>query len=258
MNVIISGFGRMGALIEEALVRGGDAALAVTDPNVKAERTRNGTGIYRDLGAVGADLLESADVGIDFTHPSCAVDNIKAFAEKKIPLVVGTTGWYDRLPEVRKIVREEGASLLYAANFALGVNLFYKVAAFAAALFDKYEEYDAAGFEVHHNRKADSPSGTAKAISGLVLKNMTRKTSAVYDKLDRAPGEGEFHFASLRVGSVPGVHSVCFDSAADTVEITHRARNRDGLVSGAVLGARRLLETIKERGAGIYTLEDVL
>jgi len=258
MNVIISGFGKMGVLIEEKLPLKTGTALAVIDPNVKTSKTRNGTKIYQNLSEIEPDLLKKADIAIDFTHPSCAFDNITRFAKKKIPLVIGTTGWYDKLPEVKKIIEEEGASLLYAANFSLGVNLFYKIAAFAAALFDKYEEYDAAGLEVHHNKKADSPSGTAKTISELVLKNMTRKKSAVYDKMETAPGAGEFHFASLRVGSVPGVHNLYFDSADDTIELSHTARSREGLVNGALFGARRLLEVIGERGAGVYTLEDVL
>jgi 4-hydroxy-tetrahydrodipicolinate reductase len=195
------------------------------------------------------------DVAIEFTRPDTAPENIAFLVKRRIPVVVGTTGWYEKLPEITAAVTEAGAALLYAPNFSLGVNLFYRIAAFAARLADAFPEYDVGGVETHHNKKADSPSGTARALAEQVLANMTRKTTAVYDKLDRPPEADELHFASLRVGSAPGIHSLIFDSPADTIEITHTARGRDGLVSGAIAAAEWLTAAPK---SGVFTMEDVL
>jgi 4-hydroxy-tetrahydrodipicolinate reductase len=144
------------------------------------------------------------------------------------------------------------------------VNLFYRIAAFAAKLADPFPEYDVGGFEVHHNKKADSPSGTAKTLAETLLAAMTRKTKAVYEMLDRPPRPEELHYASLRVGAMPGVHTLCFDSPADTIEITHTARNREGLASGALRAAQWLLncpgpgKPAGEARRGIFTMDDVL
>ena len=124
----------------------------------------------------------------------------------------------------------------------------------AARLLDPYAEYDAGGWEAHHNRKADSPSGTAKAIVERVLSSMTRKTQAVYETLENRPPEPhELHYPSLRLGSVPGTHTVFFDSNADTIELTHTARSREGFATGAVVAAEWLMGK-----RGIFTMDDVL
>jgi 4-hydroxy-tetrahydrodipicolinate reductase len=162
------------------------------------------------------------------------------------------------------VVRAANSSLLWASNFSLGVNLFYRIAAFAAKLADPFPEYDAAGYEVHHNRKADSPSGTAKTLADLVIKNMGRKTRAVYETLDRPPEPEELHYASLRLGAVPGVHRLIFDSPADSIEISHSARSREGLAMGALRAARWLLrcpgpgQEAGEPRQGVFTMDDVL
>jgi 4-hydroxy-tetrahydrodipicolinate reductase len=136
------------------------------------------------------------------------------------------------------------------------VRLFLKIAEFAAKIAAPYDtEYDIAGYESHHNKKADSPSGTAKTLVERVLAAQTRKTRAVYDKLDRPPAGDELHFASLRTGNDPGTHTLIFDSDADTIEITHRARNRDGLAVGAVRAAEWLAAAPRH---GVFTLDDML
>jgi 4-hydroxy-tetrahydrodipicolinate reductase len=262
LKLILVGYGKMGKLIEEKALERGDCEIsAVVDPFATAAVSH--AAIYKSVADIDAALLaddEAADhhtVAIEFTQPATAVANIKALAARKTPVVVGTTGWYDQLPEVRSVVEDAGSSLLYASNFSLGVNLFYRVAAYTASLFGLFEDYDVAGFEIHHNKKADSPSGTAKTLADLVLANARgRKTSMVWDKLDRPPEPTEAHFASLRVGSVPGIHSVLFDSAADTIELRHTARNREGFAAGALLAAEWLVSGGKRRG--VFTIDDVL
>ncbi|MDR3325063.1 MAG: 4-hydroxy-tetrahydrodipicolinate reductase [Spirochaetaceae bacterium] len=256
MNIIISGYGKMGRLIEERAGERGHGVVAIVDPALAGGASKTGAPGYGSLDDVQSGVLAKADLALDFTHPSVAADNVKAFAGKKIPLVVGTTGW--ELSEVVQAVKESGASLLYASNFSLGVNLFYRVAEYAARLFDQFEEYDVAGFEAHHNRKADSPSGTAKAVAEILLKNMGRKKKVVYEMLDRPPAQDELHFASVRVGAAPGAHTIYFDSPADTVEIVHTARNREGLASGAIVAAEWLFKTVAAGGRGIFTFADVL
>ncbi|MDR0598017.1 MAG: 4-hydroxy-tetrahydrodipicolinate reductase [Treponema sp.] len=285
MNFLIIGYGKMGKIIENMALEQGDRIAAAVDPLFKGTKTLSGAALYRsvtemvlgcpaenaegeDTAGTGAAAGAADTVGrmaaLEFTSPATAPDNIKALAERGIPVVCGTTGWLDRLEETRAAVLAAGSSLLWASNFSLGINLFYRIAAFAAKLADPFPEYDVAGYEVHHNKKADSPSGTAKTLAELVLKNMGRKTTAVYETLNRPPKPEELHYASLRLGAVPGVHSLVFDSPADSIEITHSARNREALAGGALRAARWLLrcpgpgQAAGEPRRGIFTMDDAL
>ncbi|MDR2490751.1 MAG: 4-hydroxy-tetrahydrodipicolinate reductase [Spirochaetaceae bacterium] len=272
MKILISGYGKMGRLIESRALEAGWQAAAVIDPlfgahGVSGERgasggqgaaTAAGTPVYTKLGDVPAGTLDNA-IAVDFTHPSCVCKNITSFAEQHIPVVVGTTGWYDRLHEMSAVIMRNNSSMLWAGNFSLGVNLMYKIAEYAAALICRYAEYDVSGYEFHHNKKADSPSGTAKTLAQKTMAaSLGRKTAAVYDKLDRPPEPHELHFASLRSGSIPGLHAIVFDSPADTIEITHNARSRDGLVSGALAAAHWLAKQTTAGASGVWTFDDVL
>ncbi|MDR2899973.1 MAG: 4-hydroxy-tetrahydrodipicolinate reductase [Treponema sp.] len=254
MKIGLVGYGKMGKMIERIAMEKGHSISAIVEPHTNTSIIPSGAPVYSDIAS--AILLIESDVVIEFTHPTTALANIKALAEKKLPVVVGTTGWHDHLDEVSSLVEKAGTSLLWSSNFSLGVNLFYEIAAFAAMLMDSYTEYDVGGWESHHNKKADSPSGTAKMLVELVLKQMTRKTKAVYETLEhRPPAAEELHFPSLRVGSVPGTHTMFFDSPADTIEITHTARNREGLASGAVSAAEWLAAAERK---GMFTMQDVM
>jgi 4-hydroxy-tetrahydrodipicolinate reductase len=225
---------------------------------------------------------EKADVLIEFSGPAAAVDNIKAAVMAGKAVVSGSTGWRERFPEVSDAVERAGTALLWASNFSLGVNLFYRIAAYAARQFDPFGDYRLGGLEVHHDRKLDSPSGTAKTLMERVLAARKQKERVRWDGPAAPPeavsrdesiprGEaapGTIHFASLRCGSVPGTHSLYFDSPADTVEITHTARNREGFASGAVIAAEWLAGCSgpgTPAGAafpggrrGVFTMDDVL
>jgi 4-hydroxy-tetrahydrodipicolinate reductase len=258
MKIALIGYGKMGRILEARALEKGHTVIGVVDPFAKESVTASGAPVYpcflkEALQGDPGKKLREADAAVEFTRPDMAPENIRLLAEQKIPTVVGTTGWYDKLPELTQVVNAAGSSLLWASNYSLGVNLFYRIASYAASLMDPFAEYDVGGYEVHHNKKADSPSGTAKTLAEQVLSRMTRKTLAVYDKLDKPPQPNELHFASLRVGAVPGVHSLVFDSQADTIEITHTARNREGLAAGAILAA----EWLGSR-KGVYTMDDVL
>jgi len=261
MKVILTGYGKMGRLLEAKLCERGHIVLAVVDPQYVTDASPSSLPIViypslrNALDGKPGESLKDADVVIEFSTPSVAPENLLFLANEKIPVVTGTTGWYDRLPEISNAVLSSGSSLLWSSNFSLGVNLFYRIACYAAKLMDPFKEYDVAGFETHHNNKADSPSGTAKNLVDMALGQMTRKKKAVYQTLERKPDADELHFASLRVGSAPGTHSLIFDSNADTIEITHTARNREGFASGAVLAAEWLAA---EKRTGIFTMDDVL
>jgi 4-hydroxy-tetrahydrodipicolinate reductase len=253
MKVLLTGYGKMGRLLEAKLLERGHEVSAAVDP-YGGEKTIGGAPVYKSIDAL--DLLwGELDAAMEFTLPSTAASNIKALVSRGIPVVAGTTGWYEKLPEIEALVKQAGTALIWAPNFSLGVNLFYRIAAHAAKLADPFAEYDVGGYETHHNKKADSPSGTAKALVERVLSRMTRKTKAVYETLNRPPLGEELHYASLRVGSVPGLHSLVLDSPADTIEITHSARNREGFALGAVNAAEWL--TAQKR-TGIFTIDQML
>ena len=260
MKVILVGYGKMGHLLETRLLEKGHQVLAVVDPFCdKTKELPSGAAVYNSLAEAmegpGGRSLKDADVTLEFTKPDTAPDNILYLVREKIPVVSGTTGWYAKLPEIIPVVNDVGAALVWASNFSQGVNLFYRISAFAAKLADHFEEYEVAGVETHHNKKADSPSGTAKTLVEKVLAEMTRKSKAVYEMLERPPRPEELHYASVRVGSVPGTHTLMFDSPADTIEITHTARSREGFAAGAVLAAEWL---VSGKRKGVFTIDDVL
>ena len=262
MKIALIGYGKMGRLLEGRLMEKGHEVLVVVDPHCQGINLTSGAALYVYLtdaleGGKGikGHSIKDVDVAIEFSQPSAAVDNLLFLVREKIPTVTGTTGWYAKLGEIEKAVNENGSSLIWSSNFSLGVNLFYRIAAYAAKLIDPFTEYDVAGFETHHNKKADSPSGTAKTLVERVLAQMTRKQKAVYEMLERPPAADELHYASLRVGTVPGTHKLLFDSAADTIEITHTARSREGFAAGAVLAAEWLVE---KKRSGVFTIDEVL
>jgi 4-hydroxy-tetrahydrodipicolinate reductase len=250
MKIALIGYGKMGKMIEQIAQDLGHTIAAIVDP--VAKDTPTGVPVSKSISEAN---LDSVDAAIEFSIPLTACANITALAQRKIPTVAGTTGWLDKMDEVRKSVESANSALLWSSNFSIGVNLFYRIAWYAAELFNNFNEYDVGGFEAHHNKKLDSPSGTAKTLAEGVLSKIERKNKIVWETLDRKPSADEFHFPSLRMGNVPGTHSLFFDSQADTIEITHTARSREGFASGAVLAAQWLIT--KER-RGIFTMDDML
>jgi 4-hydroxy-tetrahydrodipicolinate reductase len=255
MKIAIIGYGKMGKMVEQAAIAGGHTVTAIVDPLVKETGLSvTGAAQYREISGD----LGKAEAAIEFTQPDIVLANIKALAERKIPSVIGTTGWHDKLGEARQAVESTGASLIWATNFSLGVNIFYRIAWYAAGLVDAFPEYDVGGFESHHNKKLDSPSGTAKTLVEGTLARIGRKDKAVWETLDRRPLPNELHFPNLRLGSVPGTHSLMFDSPADSIEITHTARSREGFASGAVRAAGWLLNGENGIRKGFFSIDDML
>ena len=227
MNISIVGYGKMGMEIEKVARARGIYISSIIDPN-------NPNAQHREINK---ESVRDADVCIDFTHPDSVLNNIKKLSELKKNIVVGTTGWYSKMDEAKKIISKAGNGMIWSGNFSLGVNIFFKIVENAAKVMDKFDDYDVFVHEFHHNQKADSPSGTAIMIGNLITSNIKRKNKIVTQELKRRIEPNELHISSTRGGSIPGTHIVGFDSMADTIELTHTARGRQGFAVGAVMAA---------------------
>jgi 4-hydroxy-tetrahydrodipicolinate reductase len=244
MKIALIGFGGMGQSAEIVALERNHQICAIIDPkHPKASAS-----------SISKETLNSAEVAIDFSSPASAIPNLETLLKLGVPTIMGTTGWYDKMLAVKDLVSKNNGKVLWSSNFSVGVNVYYKIVEAAAKLINKYEEYDIWGTELHHMKKADSPSGTAKIIEQILLKNIERKNIVVEDKLDRAIAANEIHFSSTRGGAVNFSHTVGFDSAADTITLTHSARNRGGYALGAIQTA----EWLSTQSLGFYGMDDFL
>lgn len=224
MNITLLGYGRMGKAIEtEATLRGHHISYRVDLTNES------------DAEKIDAS---NTDVVIEFTHPNSFEANVRSIMAKKLPLVSGTTGWYDKMDQIKKIVQDHNGTFLFGANFSVGVNMFFMLNQFLAQLMNRYEAYDCFIEERHHNKKADAPSGTAISLANQLLEQIDRKrTIATADLLHRPPTSDELSIGYVRSGNIAGKHTVSYTSEIDDIEITHTAHNRRGFALGAVLAA---------------------
>lgn len=239
MKIGIIGYkGKMGVLIEQvALIKGHEITKKI-DFNEGAIDNNN------------------VDCYIDFSTAPALEKNLEAICKAKVPIVIGTTGWYDKKQEYHKIFKENNIKAIWGSNFSLGVNIFMNVLENSSKLiFNNFmKEYDVFTNEIHHNQKIDSPSGTAIKIAELLRDGLDNKNKLVYDKLDRKIEGNEIHVSSTRGGYVPGTHSVFFDSDFDTIELKHTARKRNGFALGSVYAAE-IINTKAEYGLNdFYTL----
>ena len=210
MKIALIGYGVMGRLIETlAQDKGHEVICRLDDTHAELEANEF------------ALRLDGADVAIDFSIAKAVKRNVDACSAAGIPLVEGTTGWNRQAEEIRQLVIDRGDTMIYGANFSIGVNLFYRIVDRAAELFSKVDQYEPFIEEQHHSRKIDSPSGTALRLKSIVDEHVSK----------------EFSVAATRAGNIPGTHRVGFDGAADQVVLEHLARNREGFASGAVLAA---------------------
>lgn len=244
LDITLLGYGRMGHMIASLAEAHGCRVHSVIDPAQEGCES-----------SIRAEIL--ADVCIDFSLPDVALDNIRQVAAAGKNLVVGTTGWHKQLDEVKQLAEKHGIGILWGANFSIGMNLFTRIAQYATSICDKFPMYDVCGWEMHHNQKADSPSGTAIQLAETILEESSVKDAAVYDKLDRRILKNELHFASLRGGAVPGTHSVIFDCETDSLELTHRVRSRACFATGA-LQAAQWISTRKGFFSFNQMMEDLL
>lgn len=223
--IAVIGDGKMGRTIAQMVQERGWHLTAMLD----SEHNQGGAGITRRA-------LGDPDVAIEFTEPASAVPNIMACIHEGVPVVVGTTGWYSSLPVITDAANEEGATLLWAANFSIGVNLFVELARQAARIMSK-SYFSAAMVETHHSAKKDAPSGTALAIANAMKGELGK----------------ELPVTSIRTGSVPGTHELIFDAPFEQIILRHEARDRRVFADGALRAAAWL-----KGKKGVFTMRDVL
>jgi len=193
---------------------------------------------------------EEIDAAIDFSQPSAAITNIKWCIDHKVPVAVGTTGWLDQKAHLDTYCMEKGGTYLYASNFSIGVNIFFKVNTFLAKLMNGQQDYEVRMNEIHHTQKLDAPSGTAITLAEGVLDNIKRKSTWVNDK---DPKSDELLITSERIDPTPGTHEVNYYSPIDSIGIRHTAHGREGFASGAILVAEWIATQ-----QGVLTMEDFL
>jgi len=241
LNIAIIGYGRMGKAVEKIALERKHSVITVDPIDPKA-----------NFKEINSDSIKNADVCIDFTVPTIALENAKKISSLGKNLVMGTTGWYDEMDEMKKSVQNIG--FLWSGNFSIGMNVFFEIVRKTASIMNNLPEYDAAVYEIHHNQKKDSPGGSAQIIGKIITEEMDRKKKIVGNAFtERKPEPEELHVASVRCGSTPGVHTVIFDCPIDTIELKHTARGREGFALGAVMAAEFL------RGKkGFYTIEDLM
>ena len=181
-------------------------------------------------------------VGIDFTQPDAVLANARRGLEAGARYVIGTTGWDAQLAELRRLVEETKGGVVHAANFSLGVNLFYKVVRDAARLFARFPDYDPYILEKHHRQKKDAPSGTARALATILEAAPGPRQKADHRASRARCADDRFHVAAVRAGGIVGEHTVGFDSGGDEVLLEHRARTRRGFALGSVLAAEWIVK----------------
>ena len=242
MKIALIGYGGMGQALKSAALPRGHTVPVIID-RASGEAT---------AASINAEALAGADIAIDFSSAEEVLDSARAAVEVGIPLVVGTTGWYDKMDEVKSVVGNK-IGFLWSSNFSVGVHMYFRIVAEAARLVNNVDEYDVWGHEIHHVGKADSPSGTAKTLEKILLDAIARKKTVVEDRLDRKRADSEIHFSSVLGGAVNFGHTIGFDSAADRITITHEARNRDGYALGAVKAAEWLAGK-----TGFYNMDEYI
>lgn len=235
MRIAIIGYGRMGHEIESVANARGHEIVCRVDPVVADADV----GSVRE--AVDAKLIATGVCAIDFALPSAVEGNIAAYAEAGNAAVIGTTGWDADREKVLAPAKDAGIPLVWGSNYSVGANMTVRIAAYAARLSTAAGSYDAGLVELHHTGKKDSPSGTAIMLAEAMREVTEGKSEIQTETLHRQIRPEEMHVVSGRIGSIPGTHTVYFDSTADTVELTHRARNRGGFALGAVQAAEWII-----------------
>lgn len=220
MKLALIGYGKMGKIIERIARERGHEIVCIIDVDNRED--------------FSSDAYRSADVAIEFTVPQVAVSNIRSSFAAGVPIVCGTTGWTELLPELTKEIEKGGYTLFWSSNFSLGVNVFMKVNSYLAKLMNRFPEYNVEMTEVHHTQKLDAPSGTAITLAEGILEQLDRKTTWSKEVEDSASAMA---IKSIREGVVPGIHTIRYESAVDSITMTHDAKSREGFALGAVVAA---------------------
>tara|TARA_Y100000389_G_scaffold203309_1_gene251347 strand:- start:103 stop:801 length:699 start_codon:yes stop_codon:yes gene_type:complete len=230
MKFALLGYGRMGKAIEQIALDRGHQIVCKIDKNLSEGK------------------LHEADAAINFSIPDAAADNISSALNQRVPVVCGTTGWLDAYQQVTQTALEKNTAFLYASNFSVGVNLFFKLNKVLAQMMHPHKEYRASMEETHHIHKLDAPSGTAITLAEGIIGN----SDLIDWKLDE-DAKDSLSIQSYREGEVPGTHSIKYKSTIDDITIEHKAHKRKGFALGAVIAAEWIVGK-----KGIFKMDDVL
>jgi 4-hydroxy-tetrahydrodipicolinate reductase len=236
MRIALIGYGKMGRTIERIAINRGHSISFKIDVSNQS-----------DIEKINQS---NTDVAIEFTQPESAFDNISHCIENGVAVVSGTTGWLKKKPIIDELTRQSSGAFFYASNYSIGVNLFFQLNKYLAAMMKKFDDYSVSMEEIHHTEKLDAPSGTAITLAEGLLSNYPSKTKWVNNPSKQSE---ELEIISKRIAQVPGTHSVFYNSSVDTIEIKHTAHSREGFASGAVMAA----EWINGR-TGVYGMNDLL
>ncbi len=230
MKIALLGYGRMGKAIEKiALKRGHEIVLKIDSGNKEFD-------------------ISLADVAIDFSDSKAAFQNLYNCIENRVPVISGTTGWLEKYDELIIYCKQQKGSFLYASNFSIGVNLFFKLNEYLAKMMKKNTDYDVKMEEIHHIHKLDKPSGTAISLAEQIIANSNKEQWALKNRSSK-----ELFISVKREDEVPGTHIVKYKSSIDKIEISHTAFNRDGFALGAIIASEWILGKI-----GVFGMKDVL
>jgi 4-hydroxy-tetrahydrodipicolinate reductase len=236
MKIAIIGYGKMGKMIEEAATEKGHTIGLIVDIHNQADLT--------------SQKMAGYDVAIEFTTPTSAWHNISVCFDLNVPVVSGTTGWHDRIPEIRERCLREHQAFVYASNFSIGVNILFHINRQLARLINPFDQYAPRIEEIHHIKKLDAPSGTAISLAQGIIGEI----SCLQEwKLAETTDRQTLPIKAIRADNIPGIHEVIYESEVDTLSIRHSAKNRKGFAQGAILAAEFIINK-----KGFYTMEDVL
>lgn len=210
----------MGKTIEQLALQRGHEVVSIIDIDNRED--------------FDSEAFKSADVAIEFTIPSTAYANyMKCFAAD-VPVVSGTTGWLERMNDIKEICKKENKTFFYASNFSIGVNIFFAVNKYLAKIMNRFPDYDVNMTETHHIHKLDAPSGTAITLAEGIIEHLDRKEAWVLDKEEKA---SDIAIQAVREGEIPGIHEITYTSEVDYISIKHEAQSRHGLALGAIIAA---------------------
>jgi 4-hydroxy-tetrahydrodipicolinate reductase len=236
MKLALIGYGKMGKEIEQIALSRGHSVVLIIDIHNPEDFT--------------AENLAKADVAIEFTSPGTAVNNYLKCFDAGIPVVSGTTGWLDQWEMVQKACKEKNGCFFYSSNFSLGVSIFFELNRHLARMMKSFPQYDVAMTEIHHIQKLDAPSGTAISLAKDIISERGGKTKWT---IEEPTSVEELYIHPIREGTVPGIHTVKYNSEVDYIGITHSAYSRKGLALGALMAAE-----FSAGRKGIYSMNDLL
>ena len=245
MKIALLGYGKMGKEIEKLALEKGHSMILKVDVDNAAN-------------FLISDLTK-ADAAIEFSTPNSVYNNIMKCFETNVPVVVGTTGWFDKLEEVKKICKEKNQTIFYSSNYSIGVNIFFELNKKLAQMMNKQNNYDVAIEEIHHTQKLDAPSGTAIALANDIIQNFDKKKQWQL-AVDRQQLENKIQnqsdkilITAIRKENIPGTHTIKYESSVDSIEIKHTAHNRKGFAVGALMAAEWIVGK-----KGTFGMQDLL